>query len=78
VYGVKLLSSVSTCDIFVQGGAAACVKDKTELKNKIEDLLNNEKKRREMETNALKIIRDNSGAIKKTVNRIGEYMAVKR
>ncbi len=78
IFGVHMFNFREIADIFVQGGAAACVKDKTELKNKIEDLLNNEKKRREMETNALKIIRDNSGAIKKTVNRIGEYMAVKR
>ena len=70
---------------FVDGDGALQVKDPAELENAVATLLGDEAKAAEIGRNALRVVRENSGAIERTVDMIvahldgGEiYVAPKR
>jgi 3-deoxy-D-manno-octulosonic-acid transferase len=75
VFGPHMYNFKEIAGIFVEGGGAVSVKDEKELKAVIEGLLENSEKREHMARNAKRIIDENSGAIKRTLERIEKYLS---
>jgi len=75
VFGPHMFNFREVAGIFTEGGGAVAVKDKNELKSVLEDLLEDTDKRENMSVNAKKIIDQNSGALEKTMDKIGKYLS---
>jgi hypothetical protein len=60
--------------VFVSKGGAVQVKNREELEKVISDLLKNEKRRQDLGEKALGVVRENLGAIDRTVDLIAENL----
>ena len=70
IFGPYMYNFREVASIFLEGGGAVSVKDKTQLKGVLKDLLGDPKKREDMSLNAKRIVSDNSGALKRTLSII--------
>jgi 3-deoxy-D-manno-octulosonic-acid transferase len=59
---------------FLEGGAALQVRDSGELARRLRELLGSVEARRGLGHNARRILRDNRGAVGRTVRIVGEYL----
>jgi len=75
IYGPNMSNFREIADLFEKGRATWRIKDAEDLKGAVSTLLKDGEKRRRMERNALRIVDENSGAVRKTLERVGEYLA---
>lgn len=71
VFGPHMFNFREVAEIFVEGKAAIKVSGKSELGLVLDDLLENEDKRRRIASNAERIVKENSGAVDRTLEIIG-------
>jgi 3-deoxy-D-manno-octulosonic-acid transferase len=70
VFGPNMQNFAEVVRSFLQQGGAVQVRDAAELESVLGDLLGNEPRRRELGRNALKVVRENLGAIDRTADMI--------
>ena len=74
IFGPEMFNFRKIADIFIENSAALCVKDSAELKKTLEMLLKDPDKRSRMAAGAFKVIKDNQGAMTKTVEALSKYI----
>ena len=70
LFGPQMQNFKAISEALVRGGGAIQVADPADLERQIESLLNQPERRRELGENAVQVIRQNLGAIEKTVEMI--------
>jgi len=75
VFGPNMQNFAQVVGSFLQKDGAVQVKDATELENALENLLADESRREQLGRNALNVIRENLGAVERTVDMIVERVA---
>jgi 3-deoxy-D-manno-octulosonic-acid transferase len=75
VFGPNMQNFAEVVRSFLQQKGAVQVRDTAELEGVLGDLLGNESRRRELGRNALKVVRENLGAIDRTVDLIVKRLA---
>ena len=75
VFGPYMSNFHEVANIFLEAGAAVCVKSREELTDELGRLLGDLSEREDMSLKALKVIEMNSGAMEKTVEEIGKYIS---
>ena len=85
VFGPNMQNFEAIAQSFVSQNAAVQVRDEKQLEDAIADILSDPAKASELGRNALRVVRENSGAIERTVEMIVEgmtnrelYVAAKR
>lgn len=74
VFGPNMQNFADVARSFVAGDGAVQVKDAAELERHVGELLADENRRAQLGRNALKVVRDNLGAIERTVDMIIEQL----
>jgi 3-deoxy-D-manno-octulosonic-acid transferase len=75
VFGPNMQNFAEVAGRFLQQDGAVQVRDTAELEKALGDLLGDEARRAELGRNALKVVRENLGAIERTVDMIVERLA---
>jgi len=75
VFGPNMQNFAEVARNLVQQGGAVQVRDAAELEKALGDLLADEARREQLGCNALKVVRENLGAIERTVDMIVEHLA---
>ena len=74
IFGPNMQNFAGIARNFLAGAGAVQVKNETELEKAISELLGDEKRRCELGENALKVVRENLGAIERTVDMIVSHL----
>jgi len=74
VFGPNMQNFREIADIFIKNTAAVQVKDASQLQEALEGLLKGVPHRRNVAENARNVIEKNSGALARTVDRLGKYL----
>lgn len=74
LFGPNMQNFLPISKTFVTRGGALQVKDREELERAIADLLRDDKRRKELGDRALAVVRENLGAIDRTVDMIAEQL----
>jgi len=74
IFGPNMQNFVQIAKSFVQRNGAVQVKDAVELETVLAELLANESRRNELGQNARKVVRENQGAIERTVEMIVTHL----
>ncbi len=74
IFGPNMQNFLPISNVFVSKGGAVQVKNREELEKVISDLLKNEKRRQDLGEKALGVVRENLGAIDRTVDLIAENL----
>lgn len=74
IFGPNMQNFADIARNFLAGAGAVQVKDEAELEKAISELLGDEKRRCELGENALKVVRENLGAIERTVDMIVSHL----
>ncbi len=77
LFGPHMENFPGIADAFVKAGGAVQVPDASALEKSIAELLADESRRRSLGENALRIVRENQGAVERTVEMIVEQVARK-
>lgn len=75
VFGPNMQNFAAVARSFVEGQGAVQVKDAAELETALADLLNNPARAAELGRNALRVVRENAGAIERTVDMMAECLS---
>jgi 3-deoxy-D-manno-octulosonic-acid transferase len=70
VFGPNMENFAAIAAAFIEGKGAVQVRDVAELERAVDELLKDEKRREEVGCNALRIVRENQGAVERTVEMI--------
>ncbi|MBU1083799.1 MAG: 3-deoxy-D-manno-octulosonic acid transferase [Candidatus Omnitrophota bacterium] len=74
IFGPHMYNFKEVSRIFLEKGAAVRVRNAKELENAVNDLLNNEDKRKDMSENAREAVLDNQGAAERTMDLVTGYL----
>jgi len=74
VFGPNMQNFAATVDAFLKEGGAIQVRSAAELEKTLGELLADEKRREALGQNALKVVRENRGAIERTVDLIVKHL----
>ena len=74
VFGPNMQNFAATVDAFLKRGGAVQVRSAAELEKTLGELLADEKRREALGQNALKVVRENRGAIERTVDLIVKHL----
>jgi 3-deoxy-D-manno-octulosonic-acid transferase len=74
VFGPNMQNFASIADAFLKQQGAVQVRDPAELERTLEELFGDEPRREALGQNALRVVRDNRGAIDRTVELIVKYL----
>jgi 3-deoxy-D-manno-octulosonic-acid transferase len=74
VFGPNMQNFAQIAKSFVEQRGAVQVRDATELEKILDELLADEPRRNEMGRNARKVVRDNQGAVERTVDMIAKHL----
>ncbi len=74
VFGPNMFNFRQVAEMFLEAGAALQVKDASALGPAIRELLDDAAKRDVMSAAALRVIRENSGAVARTAEMLGKYI----
>jgi 3-deoxy-D-manno-octulosonic-acid transferase len=74
VFGPNMQNFAEMVSSFLKGRGAVQVRDAEELENVFAELLASEARRRELGENAVKVVRENLGAIDRTVEMILSHL----
>ena len=74
VFGPNMFNFREVAEIFLENEAAIRVNDIFELEKTIEEIIKDEDRRRRLGSNAINVIKNNSGVTKKTVDQLFEQI----
>lgn len=74
VFGPNMQNFQAIASAFVRGGGAVQVQNATELEQILAELLADDGRRAELGRNALKVVRENQGAIERTVEMVVKHL----
>ena len=74
VFGPNMQNFAAMVEAFLRGNGAVQVRDAAELEKTLGELLADEKRREALGGNALKVVRENRGAIERTVDLIVKHL----
>jgi len=74
VFGPNMQNFAAMVDAFLKRGGAVQVRSTAELEKTLGELLADEKRREALGQNALKVVRENRGAIERTVDLIVKHL----
>ena len=75
VFGPHMQNFADVSARFVSGNGAVQVRDAAGLEKALGDLLGDEEARRQLGGNAQKVVRENLGAVERTVNMIAQRLS---
>lgn len=74
IFGPNMQNFTLIAEAFVKAGGAARVQDKIELEKAIGDLFSDKSRREKLGQNALAVVKENTGAIERTVEMIAAHL----
>ncbi|PYL01059.1 MAG: 3-deoxy-D-manno-octulosonic acid transferase, partial [Verrucomicrobia bacterium] len=74
VFGPNMQNSAAIAEAFLKGNGAVQVRDAAGLEKALAELIADEKRRETLGQNALRVVRENRGAIERTVDMIVKHL----